>query len=232
MLSEVNTRINHVLQSTLCEKFASCWQARKEEFFQLTQPTCLPRICISLAGPLPGWMYQVSCPHLWEVVLFLPNNSICIFFYSVHFMPLAFCSPVQWRRPSARAFKSVCVSTALRMACQFALFCFCLFFFFLALLYSEQFLSSCWSRPATHPAPFLHERCTFCQCQYNLYVIPKALWELDGTFKRENREAGDPQAFALISKLPDYFICFQMPGHQLNRNTCFQFCSALPRLKL
>ena len=111
-------------------------------------------------------------------------------------------------------------------------FVFVFFFFFLVLLYWEQFLSSCWCRLPIIPLLSSIERCTFCQCRYNLYVTPKDLWELDGGPSSEKTEAGDPQAFALVSKSPDYFSCFQMPSHQLNKNICFQFCSALPRLKL
>lgn len=191
----------------------------KRNFLVNSEPTCLPRICISLAGPLPGWMYQVC-----SIIGSASHSTVC----TLCLLPFANLTSEGGPVPE---YWSLFVSVQLS-GWPVNLFCFVLFFFFfLALLYSEQFLSSCWSRPATHPTPLLHERCTFCQCWYNLYVIPKDLWEHDGTFKQENREAGDPQAFALVSKSPDYFSCFQMPSHQLNKNTCFQFCSAFPRLK-
>lgn len=37
-----------------------------------SEPTCLPRICISLAGPLPGWMYQVC-----SIVRSASHSTVC-----------------------------------------------------------------------------------------------------------------------------------------------------------
>lgn len=109
--------------------------------------------------------------------------------------------------------------------------------------------SPCWNRPALlrphsclladpraaawcHlPSSPMKDAHFITSSQYNLYVTPKDLGELNGTCKGENTEKLMICKQLLISKSPLVISAVQTASRQPNEDTCFKFCSARPKLK-
>lgn len=89
----------------------------KRNFLVNSEPTCLPRICISLAGPLPGWMYQVC-----SIIGSASHSTVC----TLCLLPFANLTSEGGPVPE---YWSLFVSVQLS-GWPVNLFCFVLFFFF------------------------------------------------------------------------------------------------------